>query len=332
MDSAHGDERNLAHVASGRNVQKVADDQQIIKLKEEHGREIQKLNYESKIELMEAQMKNVSLEKDNQTLGHRLEMLKLKNSHEAETKQVAADKDLQNKLTEMEKQLAIKDKEISDTKNQMAVKENECKIKLMTKDQEMLEKENEIKEKDATIQTLQNEIEKLKRSHNPTESKMAVTKEKHPHLFTKEEKFAWGADVFFGFREMRWEESAYESYEAWYIGISSVLTNRRQVTIISDGTKYVFMKKHENKTGQRLFIGFREKVRYNYTAQDYEIIFEGLSEETMKNGRFLLLHPKVPEKRLKFVPYQYDKDWWNLENVTEDYYSGNEQSVIILVF
>uniref|UniRef100_A0A7M5XAT6 Uncharacterized protein n=1 Tax=Clytia hemisphaerica TaxID=252671 RepID=A0A7M5XAT6_9CNID len=129
MDSAHGDERNLAHSASGRNVHKVADDQQIIKLREEHGREIQKLNYESKIELMEAQMKNVSLEKDNQTLGHRLEMLKLKNSHEAETKQVAADKDLQIKLTEMEKQLAIKDKEIAAKK-----------MELMTKDQEMLEK------------------------------------------------------------------------------------------------------------------------------------------------------------------------------------------------
>ena len=61
MDSAHGDMRNLAHSASGRNPMNIADDQQITKLKEEHQKEIQNLTYKSKIELMESQMKIVNL-------------------------------------------------------------------------------------------------------------------------------------------------------------------------------------------------------------------------------------------------------------------------------
>eukprot|EP00111_Clytia_hemisphaerica_P003379 TCONS_00009654-protein len=157
MDSAHADERNLAHSASGRNT---TNDQQIRKLKEEHLKEIEKLKMEFKIQQLESEnekkLKTMQLEKDNQTLSHQFELFKLKNSHGIDSKQIVADAELQDKINEMEKQLSMKIKEIADMKNEMttklnekdkeiATKENDCKMKFMTKDQEMLTKENDFK-------------------------------------------------------------------------------------------------------------------------------------------------------------------------------------------
>uniref|UniRef100_A0A7M5WUW2 Uncharacterized protein n=1 Tax=Clytia hemisphaerica TaxID=252671 RepID=A0A7M5WUW2_9CNID len=97
MDSAHGDERNLAHSAAGRNVARNTDSIEIEKLKEEHEKQIQKLTFENRIKTLELEkemskqdkeqkMKILQLEKDNQSLSHELELVKLKTAHEMEAK------------------------------------------------------------------------------------------------------------------------------------------------------------------------------------------------------------------------------------------------------
>ena len=143
MDSANGEMSNLAQSAEGRNT---TNDQQITKLKEDHQKEIQKLTYESKIELMESQMKIVNLEKDNQTLSHQLEMLKLKNSYEIESKQIDADNELQNKNVELHDKLNQMEREMTAKENEYKLKikdlENENKTKQIEKTTEMIAKEN----------------------------------------------------------------------------------------------------------------------------------------------------------------------------------------------
>eukprot|EP00111_Clytia_hemisphaerica_P008374 TCONS_00024449-protein len=142
MDSNQDDLRNLAHSAHGRNTD---NNHEITKLKEEHRKEIQKLAYESKIELMESRMKIVNL-------THELEVMKLKNSHEIETKQVQADRllqkekdDLQNKLAEKDVefklQLAAKDQTLRD---EMLKQQKESHEKLAQMEKQLAAKENEI--------------------------------------------------------------------------------------------------------------------------------------------------------------------------------------------
>uniref|UniRef100_A0A069DMT1 Putative cnidarian restricted protein n=1 Tax=Clytia hemisphaerica TaxID=252671 RepID=A0A069DMT1_9CNID len=184
MDSAHCDERNLAHSATGRNVTNKVDNSvvEIAKLKEDHDKQIQKLTFENKIKILESennhQMKIMQLEKNNQSLTHELELLKLKTSHEQEAKKVVVDREMeremlkqqnefQNKLTEKDKELAGKDKEMivkeSEFKlkmkdleivhaNQLTAKQNECELKLIQKVQEMIAKENEFKLKLAEVE------------------------------------------------------------------------------------------------------------------------------------------------------------------------------------
>ena len=368
--------RNLAHSANGRNPPK--SDYEITKLKEEHQKEIQKLTYESKIELMESQMKIINL-------THQLEIIKLKHSHEIETKHVVADRELQNKLTEMEKQLAIKDKEIAATKNEMtiklnekekeiATKENERKMQLMAKDHEWVRNEKDFKlqikdleydnqmkikdlenehklklleltkERDATIRTLRNEIENLKTKKNvetqPMKAKdnqmqdveckkvVPVKIEKPQRVFTKEEKFAWGPDTFFGGK--KWLDNVYASYEDWYQGITLLLTNKIQENIYSGGTKYVFIKKEFNECHNHLFIGFRN-VQHNYKKLGNGINIEGLGEpKNIGQVRHLLLHPTLSADCLQITPYTLE-GLWIVREVTEHFYFGNTKSVIVLI-
>ena len=106
MDSAHCHERNLAHSANGRNPPVKNAGSEILKLKEEHQKEIQKLTYESKIKLMESQMKIVNL-------THQLEMLQLKNSYEVQASQVQADQLLQKEKDDLQTKLTAKEHEMT---------------------------------------------------------------------------------------------------------------------------------------------------------------------------------------------------------------------------
>ena len=357
MYSALDDTKDLADSTDGENPNKF-EGPEIQKIKEEHRKEIKILTYESKLKLLETEnemrMKIISLEKDNQTLNHQLQITKLKNSHEIETKQILADQELQNKLTETEKRMAAMGNEMTiklvEKDKEIAAKENEYTLKLMIKELEMSAAENEnnelnniirmkmndlvnehklkllelTKEKDETIQKLRNEIEKFKSKG----SDEAQEEDKPPSVFTNEWKFAWGADTFFGGKTMKWEESAYESYEDWYKGISLLLTNKKQENIVIGGKKYVFIKKEFNECHIELYIGLKESVHHEDTN---DIMVEGLSEESRKDGEFLLLHPTLSESFLKFVTSIIEGRWWKVQKVDENFYFGDEKSAIILV-
>ncbi|XP_066919008.1 DNA ligase 1-like [Clytia hemisphaerica] len=203
MDSAHCDERNLAHSAIGRNVKNKVDNSvvEIAKLKEDHDKQIQKLTFENRIKILELEkemsrqdneqkMKILQLEKDNQSLSHEFEFMKLKTSQEMEGKKVVVDremekemlkqqKEFQNRLSEKDKALLEKDKALLEKDNEITAKENECKTKinemeksLLVKEYEyqtkMAAKENEFlemeKEKELVIQSLRHKIEMLEAS------------------------------------------------------------------------------------------------------------------------------------------------------------------------
>jgi len=171
MDSAHCDERNLAHSATGRIVTNKVDNSavEIAKLKEDHDKQIKKLTFENRIKTLELEkemskqdneqkMKILKLEKDNQLLSHEFEFMKLKTSHEIEAKKVVVDremekemlkqqKEFQNRLSEKDKALSEKDKALSEKDNEIAIKEMECKAKINEMEKSLLAKEYEYQTK-----------------------------------------------------------------------------------------------------------------------------------------------------------------------------------------
>ncbi|XP_066919038.1 uncharacterized protein [Clytia hemisphaerica] len=225
MDSAHGDERNLAHSATGRNVTRNTDSIEIAKLKEEHEKQIQKLTFENRIKTLELEkemskqdneqkMKILQLEKDNQSLSHELELVKLKTAHKTEANKGVVDQEMEKEMlkqeNEFQKKLADKDKEIvakeNDCKtkiNEMEkitlAKEHEYQTKLAAKENEFklkvkaLENTNKIKleqmerEKELAIQALRNEIEILK-SNNAKQSQNDFKPENTTGAMKKAEK------------------------------------------------------------------------------------------------------------------------------------------------
>eukprot|EP00111_Clytia_hemisphaerica_P013280 TCONS_00038986-protein len=253
MDSDYSDKRNLAHSASGRNVHKVADDQQITKLKEEHQKEIEKLKMEFKIQQLESEnektLKIMQLEKENQTLSHQFEMFKLKNSRESQSSQVQADQQLQkqkdelrNNLVEKEKQLVAKEhemvlykkeqeKEIVVKENEWKMKvkdlENEHKIKILQTETKLNDMEKEMTEKEATVQHLNGEIENLKR----------IIQRQN---MTTIDCLVWGAEYF---HEGNKSSLLYPSYGHWYKAISAMMGNKKMFKT----DKYLFMRKEFNK-------------------------------------------------------------------------------------
>ena len=58
---------------------------------------------------------------------------------------------------------------------------------------------------------------------------------------------------------------------------------------------------------------------------------EGLSEETMKDGKFFLLHPILHGNYVQFKQQSYDVNWWSVQNLSEDFYDDIEDSVIVLI-
>eukprot|EP00111_Clytia_hemisphaerica_P003384 TCONS_00009665-protein len=370
MDSAHGDDRNLAHSAAGRNPNKYEEGQQnqIVKLKEENKKEIQKLTYESKIALMESQMKIVNLEKDNQTLGHQLEMLKLKTVHEKDAQKGLADRELERKnaelakkLSEMEKQLIVKGNEFKvklaekdhELVLKLAEKDNELVSKMAKKDKELVAKENEFKlkfkdlenENKVDIEKLRGEIEKLRttKADNEQPKVNKVTnvpqieiKKPQPNPFTEDEQFSWGLDMFFG-RGGTWTKMVYDSYESWYQGITLLLKNKTpSKTYQRIDKEYFFIKKEFHQCHQKLCFKSYDPTRVLGRPQerDNEISTPiWLNKEIIRHFKVTLLHPRQQESCVKFGnPVRREPlFWWDVENVTVDFYFGEKRSAVLLV-
>eukprot|EP00111_Clytia_hemisphaerica_P005525 TCONS_00016022-protein len=164
MDSAHCDERNLAHSATGRIVTNKVDNSavEIAKLKEDHDKQIQKLTFENRIKTLELEkemskqdneqkMKILQLEKDNQSLSHEFEFMKLKTSHEMEAKKVVVDRVMEREMlkqqNEFQNRLSEKDKALLEKDNELTAKENECKTKINEMEKSFHAKEYEYQTK-----------------------------------------------------------------------------------------------------------------------------------------------------------------------------------------
>ena len=158
MDSAHCDERNLAHSAAGRNLTKSVESLEIANLKEEHEKQIQKLTFENRIKILELEkemskqdkeqkMKILQLEKDNQSLTHELELLNLKAVHGLDLKKVTTDHELEKEMLKHQKEfqnrLAEKDKELVEKQKELANMHFECKTKVDEMEKVFLTKEHE---------------------------------------------------------------------------------------------------------------------------------------------------------------------------------------------
>eukprot|EP00111_Clytia_hemisphaerica_P005454 TCONS_00015801-protein len=336
MDSDYSDKRNLAHSASGRNVHKVADNQQIGKLKEEHQKEIEKLKMEFKIQQLESEnektLKIMQLEKEKQTLSHQFEMFKLKNSHDSQSSQVQADQqlqkqkdELQNNLVEKEKQLVAKEHEMvlykkeqeNEWKMRMKDLENEHKIKILQKETKLNEMEKKMTEKEATVQHLNREIENLKsviQKQNQAANEVVET-------MTTIDRLVWGAEYF---HEGNKSSLLYPSYGNWYKAISAIMGNKKMFK----KDKYLFMRKEFNKG--HAFLDFVNRKDNSCEEELTDFLVEGL-KIVWATATFYLLHTKVFGKRLKFeresqaTTYEY----WRVVNVSKDFYFGDKQSAIV---
>ena len=333
MDSVLGDKRNLAHSASGRNPRNT-DDQQIIKLKEDHQKEIQRLTYESKIELMESQMKIVNL-------THQLELLKLKNSHENETKQFQADRELQkdkdelqNKLAEMKLQLTAKEhemkvyqkeqeKENSTKEYELKLKvkdlESEHKIKMLQMEKKLTEMEKGLKEKEETIQ-------KLRTGMGPVHEQVADHPQNEKGLI---DRMVWGANCFF--KRISDGPKLYDSYEEWYESLSLLMADKKLYVT----PMFLFMRKEFDKHRNALdFASKRKGSAYKDNSDEFNT--EGLSKELYSNDGvdLFLLHSKVYAEHLKFNRSHngYDYERWSVKNVNYIYYTTKNSAIVLGIF
>eukprot|EP00111_Clytia_hemisphaerica_P001352 TCONS_00003846-protein len=199
MNSAHSDERNLAHCAATamshpqRSHPQQTANNELTKLKEEHERQTKTLKLEHKIQLLEMDNKLSKQENDNKTkilelqkevqsLKHENEIMKLKGTHELQINKMEVDSNsekqmaaielefkdrLKEKDKEMVEKIAEKDKEMT---LKMAEKDKELALKMAEKDGELLKKENEHKietvkmknKMEKTIESLRNEVQMLK--------------------------------------------------------------------------------------------------------------------------------------------------------------------------
>eukprot|EP00111_Clytia_hemisphaerica_P023006 TCONS_00067706-protein len=345
MDSNQDDLRNLAHSAHGRNTD---NSHEITKLKEEHRKEIQKLAYESKIELMESRMKIVNL-------THELEVMKLKNSHEIETKQVQADRllqkekdDLQNKLAkkdvEFKLQLAAKDQTLRD---EMLKQQNESHEKLAQMEKQLAAKENEItlykKEQEKVIAAKENEW-KLKMKDLENEHKIKIlqmekayemklikeTKSRNPadRIPTKISTSAAGVDnlnpdqftkipaktltiidrLVWGAEYFHEENESFAMYPSYPEWYKSI-SGMMENRKVYMTNKYIFVRKEFDYFGGLSILSKRKGSQAKEELSDF--MLEGfLSRETWQKEKvsFFLLHPNKFAKRLKFYKLIADQD------------------------
>eukprot|EP00111_Clytia_hemisphaerica_P017908 TCONS_00052988-protein len=197
MDSIHGDDRNLAHSAAGRNVTNKVDNSTVetAKLKEDHDKQIQKLTFENKIKFLESennhQIKIMQLEKDNQSLTHELELLKLKTSHEQEAKKVVVDREMEKEMLKQQNEFQIKinekDKELAGKDKKMAGKDKA----LAGKDKDMTVRENEFKLKMKDLETAY-ENKLLEKGNESTSNQKEYTlklTQKDQEMIAKENEF-----------------------------------------------------------------------------------------------------------------------------------------------
>ncbi|XP_066936951.1 structural maintenance of chromosomes protein 3 homolog [Clytia hemisphaerica] len=343
MDFVYSDEKNMAHSASGRNVHKVADDQQITKLKDEHQKEIEKLKMEFKIQQLESEnektLKIMQLEKEIQTLSHQFEMFKLKNSRESQSSQIQADQqlqkqkdELQNKLVEKEKQLVAKEHEMVLYKKEQEMetdaKENECKMKMKDLENEhkiktlkteikLNELEKEMTEKEATVQHLNREIENLKRVI-PNQNQAA---DKVGENMTTIDSLVWGAEYF---HEGSKSSLLYPSYGDWYKAISAMMGNKQ----LFKTDKYLFMRNEFNEYHK--YLDFVNRKDNSYEEDLIDFLVEDL-KTAWENATFFLLHTKDFGKHLKFGrKFQHASfKYWRFDNVSKDFYFGDKQSAIV---
>ncbi|XP_066914956.1 protein CIP2A-like [Clytia hemisphaerica] len=324
-----GDERNLAHSSVGRNAMVEMDSGEIVKLKKEHQKEIEKLKMEFKIQQLESEnektLKITQLEKENQTLSHQFEMFKLKNSRESQSSQVQADQQLQNKLVEKEKQLVAKEHEMvlykKEQENEWKMKikdlENEHKVKMLQTETKLNEMEKEMTEKEATVQHLNREIENLKRV-NPNQNQAADKVEENR---TTIDRLIWGAKYF---HEGNKSSLLYPSYGDWYKAISAMMGDKK----VFKKDKYLFMRKEFNMDHK--YLDFVNRKDNSYKEELGDFLVEDL-KIALETATVFLLHTKDFGKRLKFerknqtASYEY----WCVYNVSKDFYFGDKRSAIV---
>uniref|UniRef100_A0A7M6DM60 Uncharacterized protein n=1 Tax=Clytia hemisphaerica TaxID=252671 RepID=A0A7M6DM60_9CNID len=333
-----GDERNLAHSAVGRNPMVEMDSGEIVKLKKEHQKEIQKLTYESKIEMMESQMKTMQLEKENQTLSHQFEMFKLKNSYDSQSSQAQADQqlqkqkdELQNKLVEKEKQLVAKEHEMvlykkeqeNEWKMKMKDLENEHKIKMLQKEVKIAEMEKVMKENEETIQKMRAEMKTVNEQAVKKESARLDTPVK---ALTDIDRMVWGANYFI--QGISHGPKLYESYEKWYERISLLMENKKLYV----ATEFLFIRKKFDKHHKVLhFVSKRKYSAYKDCSDEFNT--EGLTKELYTNDGvdLFLLHPKIDTKHLKFNRNfnGHDYERWQVKNVNLEFYDDNNDAIVL---
>ncbi|XP_066932254.1 paramyosin-like [Clytia hemisphaerica] len=325
MNSAHLDERNLAHcsaTAAMSNTQQT-DNDELTKLKEEHERQIQTLKLEHKIELLEMNNKMSKEENDNKTkilelqkevqsLKHENELMKLKSMHELQSNKMEVDSNL-------EKQMAAKELEF---KNQLSVKDKEISEKIQTHRFEITEIKNEMAEKN---QALRNENEKLKSKFGMNISQTEGT-QLHPLFYTDIERMEWGAKHYFLGVES--DVMMYDSYQQWYQSIYNTMGDQQ----LYKSEKCFFFKQSFGETYENVYFVAKKRGSQRIEVSN-EFQVSGLDDENLDNGKFFLLHSKILANCIesKFNKKKNDHDWWQFEQVPQELYVCDRSRMAAIV-
>jgi len=314
----------------------------------------------------EQKMKILQLEKDNQSLSHEFEFMKLKTSHEIEAKKVVVDREMEKEMLKQQKEFqnrqSEKDKALSEKDNEITAKENECKTKinemekaflakeyeyqtkLATKENEFLEME---KEKELVIQSLRHKIEMLEASkikELPKEFKPEVLpssesedgpenlKQTSNSIVTTEDKILWGVEKYF--IGIKTEPNLFTSYGNWYEALSSLLENEVQKFVKQGGRRYYFIRKEIPNDFPALFLVTKRK-HVGETDGPNTLSVEYPNREELKNARSFLLHPEQRNQCIQvttFDCYVKDGEHWMFSNVSKNHYFGEKKSLIVFFY
>ena len=249
------------------------------------------------------------LEKENLTLKHEIEVLKMEirqKEIEFETKRVMNESIVKDENRNLKHQI-----EMTSLKTEHAQKEGDNQ--LMRENERLRKEMYDLKlESDELVSNLKNEIQNLKEqieaqdSNNEDKDGEKATEPDSQNTESNERLFT-GAGRFF--------ESG--CYENWYKDMTISLENKE--TLISEN--FCIIRKDFFITHETLYlVSKREGTQYNEEVSDF--IVEGLSKDLWDTARIIVLHPTDIKHCLEMT-----KGWqgayfekWLCKNVGKDLY------------
>ncbi|XP_066916404.1 fibrinogen- and Ig-binding protein-like [Clytia hemisphaerica] len=305
--------------------------------------EIQTLKHDNEIAKLKAQQENKN---NGSQMAKEIETLKIQN--QAFEKKVA-EADLINEFEDLKQEMGGLKAQNGKLENDFQTLENEMgglKAQNGKLEKEVQALKNgiegwkvELKDKTQTqkgkleneLQALRDDFEHLKTEVNQKQeiegAQKAVQEKVQKPLGKIPDQSFKGAEKFLLNYNTGREDFFGDDYKLWYEEMSRSMENRKQYV----NQKFVLIRKDVKQYHKYLCFGSKTKDS-KYNEEDFDLTVEGLEKRLPNNANVFLLHPNDWKKcsKMEFNGNYYKINWWRYGNVSQDYYFGGGNSVIML--